>query len=360
MAKPEKTTKKKGVKRTVDESEKPSDVNQTIIPYKIGDHVLSAEEREYQKRFEETKRALEQRAERLRRMSFKIQRHEDSEIENIPAYLRGGTAGKFFFLSPDYDYGGGPEKRHNVVYFAGENEEQLDPVMYPQLPVHPPAYHVQLEHLTQSLNVVNTKLEQLAKENYELKQLAFNKALGYGSAREIQTVPVEIFIDTGDSKEIFGVYEAVLNFLTVFEMDVAFEFEGVKGSWYKRMLGKTKDALTSDEVTSRLKKAEYAVEANAVLKQQSEIDKNQSEALLNIVKSLEGVANGIIRIGSLLVVKTTSEEGEVDLQVRTLTTLELHFLNSRPSLSKSPKTILFELANAVENNPVVKEIPPSS
>ncbi len=56
---------------------------------KIGDRVLTADEIEEKRRFEEQKRALEERAERLRNMSFKIKTSESSDdIENIPAYQR--------------------------------------------------------------------------------------------------------------------------------------------------------------------------------------------------------------------------------------------------------------------------------
>ena len=59
------------------------------IVVKIGSRVLSADEIEEKRRFEEQKRALEDRAERLRRMSFNIKGTESSdEMEAVPAYMR--------------------------------------------------------------------------------------------------------------------------------------------------------------------------------------------------------------------------------------------------------------------------------
>src|SRR5690606_31859644 len=47
------------------------------------------EELEEQRRFEEQKRALEERAERLRKMSFNLQGNESAnELEQVPAYIR--------------------------------------------------------------------------------------------------------------------------------------------------------------------------------------------------------------------------------------------------------------------------------
>ncbi len=59
------------------------------VPYKIGERILSDEEMEEKRRFEEQKRALEERAERLRRMSFNIKNAESNdEFELVPAYKR--------------------------------------------------------------------------------------------------------------------------------------------------------------------------------------------------------------------------------------------------------------------------------
>jgi len=59
------------------------------VVVKIGERILSEDEIEEKKRFEEQKRALEDRAERLRRMSFNIKGTDSSdELEAVPAYMR--------------------------------------------------------------------------------------------------------------------------------------------------------------------------------------------------------------------------------------------------------------------------------
>jgi cell division protein FtsZ len=57
-------------------------------PMKIGSHVLTDFEMEEKRRFEEQKRALEERAERLRRMSFNVKNETTDDVENVPAYVR--------------------------------------------------------------------------------------------------------------------------------------------------------------------------------------------------------------------------------------------------------------------------------
>lgn len=58
-------------------------------PAMIGGRVLTAFEIEEKRIFEEQKRALEERAERLRRMSFDVKSNESADdISNVPAYVR--------------------------------------------------------------------------------------------------------------------------------------------------------------------------------------------------------------------------------------------------------------------------------
>ncbi len=83
---------------------------------KIGEHVLSADELEEKRRFEEQKRALEERAERLRKMSFNVKGNEGSdEVENVPAYVRRNVNIDKGVASADTFYSG---------YSVGTNNNQ--------------------------------------------------------------------------------------------------------------------------------------------------------------------------------------------------------------------------------------------
>ncbi|OSZ79374.1 cell division protein FtsZ [Chitinophagaceae bacterium IBVUCB1] len=83
---------------------------------KVGERVLTADEIEERQRFEDQKRALEERAERLRRMSFNIKTNESSDdIENVPAYVRQNKQIDNGVASSDTFYSG---------YTVGVNEQQ--------------------------------------------------------------------------------------------------------------------------------------------------------------------------------------------------------------------------------------------
>lgn len=197
-------------------------------------------------------------------------------------------------------------------------------------------------------------LNKLKEENTIIKELIYSDAAAFDDSKIIQKLPVEIYLDTNEPTDIFKLYESVLDFTKSIGFDKSITFEAVKGSWFKRLIAFSKEKLSSEEVTDRLKKIEYGIEVNTILKQQSEIDKNQSEALANIITSLKDIPNAAIRIGALIIVKVTDNEGTVNLQTRTLSIKELHLLNKNPELLKYPQQILQALAEEIKD-----DIPPS-
>ncbi|XZF13731.1 cell division protein FtsZ [Chitinophagaceae bacterium MMS25-I14] len=84
--------------------------------YRMGDHMLSADELEEKRRFEEQKKALEERAERLRKLSFNIKGTESSdELENVPAYVRRNV---------NVDNGAASAETFYSGYTVGMNNDQ--------------------------------------------------------------------------------------------------------------------------------------------------------------------------------------------------------------------------------------------
>lgn len=69
----------------------PNIVTEQTTPFKLVERVLSEEEVEEKRQFEEQKRLLEERAERLRNLNFNINHNlpvDKTDLENVPAYLR--------------------------------------------------------------------------------------------------------------------------------------------------------------------------------------------------------------------------------------------------------------------------------
>lgn len=85
----EKKEEENEIKLVIKNEMPPVKEQQPVASVKIGEHMLTADELEEKQRFEEQKRALEERAERLRRMSFNIKNSESTDdMENVPAYVR--------------------------------------------------------------------------------------------------------------------------------------------------------------------------------------------------------------------------------------------------------------------------------
>jgi hypothetical protein len=207
-----------------------------------------------------------------------------------------------------------------------------------------------LDEIENDNKKIKDELRSLKDVNNQLKSTFYDSILTSNIDEKIQFIPVDIYLDTNNSNEIFKVYTSIIDFLRSIDFEIAFEFDAIKGSWIKKIIAKSQKVMTSDELVDRLKEAEYGIEVNAILKQQSEIDKNQSEALLNILKSVENVPNAAIRIGSLLVVKITPNDGEVNVQVRSLSIKELHLLNKKPQLLHKPQEILTALTKEINQD----------
>lgn len=81
-----KTEEEGGFKMTIKEA---VPAKKNADSYSIGEHVFTPEEMEEKKRFEAQKQALEERAERLRRLSFNVKNTNGTDdMENVPAYQR--------------------------------------------------------------------------------------------------------------------------------------------------------------------------------------------------------------------------------------------------------------------------------
>ncbi|MDI1355360.1 MAG: hypothetical protein PSX36_10600 [bacterium] len=205
-----------------------------------------------------------------------------------------------------------------------------------------------LNGMKQEIQTLKTDLEKTLEENHSLKIITTDILFREQEEQKTLYIPIEIYLDTDNPVNIYEVYEAVMKFVEIIDFKKVLEFKAIKGSWWKKIIAGSKKALTSKEVTDRLREIEYSVEVNTIIKPQSEADKNYSEALFNILNSIKDIKNAAVRIGALIVVKVTNAEGEASIQTRTLSIKELHILNKKPELLSKPAEILLALANAVD------------
>ena len=102
-------------------------------------------------------------------------------------------------------------------------------------------------------------------------------------------VPIRVYLSEADSKRTHSVSNAVRHLLDVYGFSISDDFPEESGSWWKKWFAKTRDVATQPEVIERLKKIERAVELQGLYKPQSEINRNEAEAVAALIKAVENV-----------------------------------------------------------------------
>jgi hypothetical protein len=113
----------------------------------------------------------------------------------------------------------------------------------------------------------------------------------------------------------------------------------------RRWFTRSREKLTSQEVTERLKKVEQAIELQYLGKPQSEITHATGTAAAELIAALETTSRAVLQLGSLLIVKTTDTSGRSAIFVRTLGLKELTAIETDPSLLARPEDVLSLLGN---------------
>ena len=164
-------------------------------------------------------------------------------------------------------------------------------------------------------------------------------------------IPVRIYVaDPIPDQEILNL---ISNSISHLLEDIGFErsdeFPEETGSWWKKIVFRSKEAISKKELTKKLKKAERAAEIAVLDKPQAEANLCQAQAASDLISSLSNTKNACIQAGSLLVLKTTNKNNESSIIVRTLTPLELEYLEENQAILRKPEKILDWLQN-IENN----------
>jgi hypothetical protein len=198
--------------------------------------------------------------------------------------------------------------------------------------------HKDLDSAEQARNVL-IKAIQAIEESPESFQGLVDVASELSRRREKQTVPIRVYLSDDDPKKADQFIKAIALFKEALDLIVVDDPPAESGSWWKRWLAITRDVSSQPEVAERLRKAERALEMQALHKIQAEVDKKQAEAAQALIQSLENIENAAIQVGSLLIIKTCSDKG-ARLTVRTLTQNQLALLEKDPSLLQDPETVL--------------------
>ena len=138
------------------------------------------------------------------------------------------------------------------------------------------------------------------------------------------------------------VRKGIFDFL---DISVADEFTPETGSWWERIIAKTNTAITQPEVNERLRRLERAIEIQGLDRPQSEIDKNEANAISTIITAIHDVPSVTIQAGTVLLFKLTDDKGKAHIHARTLSQMEMiYFEKNQNILKDQPEDVLKHLA----------------
>ena len=118
-------------------------------------------------------------------------------------------------------------------------------------------------------------------------------------------------------------------------MASAIEEPPVQGSWRQRFWVRSREVAESEPVRERLGKLEQAIELEHLGKRRAEIDKAKAESVAALLGAMKEQENAVVRIGSIIVIKTRG-----DLVVWTISEMEAAALEKNRELLGDPVAAL--------------------
>lgn len=197
--------------------------------------------------------------------------------------------------------------------------------------------------------------EALGQALHKAELYSFLSSISLGSDVEDSPlqrfIPVRVYLPEGNPNEVVLVNKVLETIFNMLDVSVSDDFPAETGSWFKRLFVKTSEAITQPEVTERLQKIERSLELHGLHQPQSQVDKNEAEAVSIIISSLEKIPSAVIQVGSLVVIKSSDSQNDPHLLVRSLSQQEMIYLEKNQHLLKSPQELFSKLSEVkIETN----------
>jgi len=209
------------------------------------------------------------------------------------------------------------------------------------------------EYVTTRMQAITDQTHALQADTHSFLAI---QGLGVptGSIKMTRFLPVRVYIDDTPDGAVEDLTSALTELLSAYDFEIADEFPAIKGSWFQKLIARTKEALSEPEVATRLAKVERALEIQKISKPQAEADDKHASAMAKLVKALDKTRNGVMQAGSVLVVKTTPPKGSPVIMARTLTQAEMIAIENNQMILQNPAELWSKLADACA---VAKVIP---
>lgn len=200
-----------------------------------------------------------------------------------------------------------------------------------------------VERIAREMNQLAEKtrsVQQEAHENLLIKTMGLDQSI----VAQRRYAPVRIYISEDSPKLVVVVERAVTRFADKLGFIVATEYPPEQGSWFKRLIVKSKDALTSEQTEEIFKKGKRAIELSTLDKLRAEVNRENAQAAGDFIKSIENVPHAVAQFGSLLIIKTKGLDGDCNVMARVLTEREMEFIENNQDVMKDPTNVLDRLA----------------
>lgn len=155
-----------------------------------------------------------------------------------------------------------------------------------------------------------------------------------------------------DLFEIEAVQNATGNLMEALGFELENKAEPVYGSFFQRIKFFLKQDKTQQEVDKAYEKAKLALEAKYLGTPTADATSKIAIASAELIKSLEGQDEAVIRLGVILLVKTV-RDGKSLIMAETVTPELKNLLDSNPNLLKNP-SVIYDLLNTPK--PTAKEL----
>lgn len=187
-------------------------------------------------------------------------------------------------------------------------------------------------------------------------------------------VPVEVFVDTHSGPTGHAQFgrerarNAAREGAFIRELDNAIRSLGFQsivnygtesGSIFKRSLWRSKGKLTTPDLRETLELLGRSLELRHLDLVQAQVDEKHAQAFASVMASANDVPNFAVKLGAILIIKTTDDSGETSVASITLTQRQLLALDSEPHLFKEPAKLL-EVLNQLSTEDGPKSLPSGS
>jgi|GEM_PF-2573052 len=206
------------------------------------------------------------------------------------------------------------------------------------------------ESLASQFHELSRDVDRLTKDASAIRRETYENfvidTMGLDHTRIAQTryAPVRVYISEDNRVLVEIVERAVKAYTEHLGFIPSTEYPPEEGSWFKKWIAKSKEALNSEQTEDAFKKGKRAIELTTIDKQRAEVNRENALAAGEFIKSIENVPNAVAQFGSLLIIRIKGADGECSVMSRVLSEREMEFIENNQDIMKDAGNVLDRLA----------------